>query len=544
MTKKESKQLYLSTEVKTAIAENLYPTIKKRNFQKLAIKYYYVVNLLFTNRIFFKDLYKSNGVAISTQTLFKLFKNYEDGSEILGNLQDWGIIKMEKNYNYSEGKARRYKLTPEFESSKTSILKVNKTEAPFILTLINRSEEAKKEKNFLIDTQLNILNKKVSVSNEGIEFLINRYPELAETLNNYNPKKAVSIPENLKIDDTDMPFISFLTKEFYCVRPDKESRIYSNFTSLKREYRAFILLDGKPLIGTDISNSQVLFSVPVIDGKLKEMNKRTFFIPPADFREFKTLAERGQIYEAIYQPIGEEIEHEDLSGKVRSVFKDKFFGDLFYCKAGKDSVIGDIAKDKFPNVYAAINQIKIDESYNQFAIKCQRMESLVMCDKVYSKLLKRRITALTLHDSIYVSNEKDAAVVKALIEEELYKEYKLKVTVTTKIETIDEEEINRIIVPPIPDIKEKSSKLKKPTIKEVVIEKSELEANREWIIDYIGISVDNDNTVEFNSFVVNLNGLLVYSKENGEESQLTGTSELKQLIDDDFERTFGCKLYA
>lgn len=434
MTKIESKQLYLSTEVKTAIAENLYPTIKKRNFQKLAIKYYYVANLFFTNRIFFKDSYKSKGVAISTQTLFRLFKNYEDGSEILGNLQNWGIIKMEKNY--SEGKARRYKLTPEFESSKTSILKVNKTEAPFILTLINRTEEAKKEKNFLIDTQLNILNKKVSISKEGIEFLINRYPELAETLSSYNPKTAISIPENLNIDDTDMPFISFLTKDFYCVRPDKESRIYSNFTSLKREYRAFILLDGKPLIGTDISNSQVLFSVPVIEGKLKEMNKRTLFIPPADFREFKTLAERGQIYEAIYQPIGKEIEHEDLTGEIRSAFKDRFFGDLFYCKAEKDTVIADIVKDKFLSVHSAINQIKIDESYNQFAIKCQKLESNIMLDKVYSKLLKKRITALTLHDSIYVSNEKDAMVVKALIEEELFKEHKLKVSVTTKEESI------------------------------------------------------------------------------------------------------------
>src|SRR5690606_33269525 len=122
---------------------------------------------------------------------------------------------------------------------------------------------------------------------------------------------------------------------------------------------------------------------------------------------------------------------------------------------------------------------------------------------------------LTLHDSIYVSNEKDAAVVKALIEKKLFKEHKLKVTVTTKTETIDEDEIDEIITNPVPKQKGQSGKIKKSTIREAVIEISELEANREWLADYVGISIDNDNIVEFSTFVVNLNGLLVYSKETG-----------------------------
>lgn len=548
MTKKTTEPFFLSTEIKELVDEKLNTIKGKKNLTILSAKYYYIIHLLYSKRIFHKKDYASKGVAISTKVLSDIFGNYRYGSEILNNLQSWGIINMEHNYN--EGKARRYKLTSAFEESKIFVLNVESSTVPFITELIKRSEKTNESSNF-VKAQLNILNKKVSVSIDGIDFLCKIYPHLSELFKTYSAKTAIVIPTGTIIYQRDIALVSFLTKDFFCVRPNKENRLFSSLTSLKSEYRPFLLLDGEPLIGTDLVNSQLLFTVPLVEAKLKEMNQRLIYIPADDFRKFKHQSEIGEVYESISKKIGFPI----LKGDVRTKFKKRFYSDFYFCKLSlTDTVMNDLFKELYPSVHSAIVKMKTDDKYNQFAISCQKNESYIILDKVYSKLLKKRIAALTLHDSIYVSNKKDAAIVKALIEEVLFKEHKLKVTVTTKIESIDRVELNKIIADPRP--KPKRHKRKKDRVKaskvkvkeEVAIEsayhQNRLEENIAWASNEFNLRLTNERTVPFCSFILDLNNLTGIDKETGEIINFDSKQDIIKYIQEDVLKSYGTKQTA
>ncbi len=57
---------------------------------------------------------------------------------------------------------------------------------------------------------------------------------------------------------------AILNGEFYVLRPDEKSRVYTNLTNLKRECRAFLRYDDKPLVELDIRNSQPLIASIII----------------------------------------------------------------------------------------------------------------------------------------------------------------------------------------------------------------------------------------------------------------------------------------
>lgn len=409
----------------------------RTDINKQADRYYYIIHHLLTYQLHIHNFDKKEGTPISTETLFKLFKDYKIGSDILTHLQSWGIIKMVKQYN--EGVARRYIIADNYSTD--SIIYQTPIKSPFVDRLVKRKQAAE---TIYTKHQLSML-KKTSLSIEGINYVTTKYPELKNQLDNYNPKKTIIVPEGYDIEPSDLCLISFLKKDFWVTRPDNNNRLFSNFTCLKSEYRAYLLLDGHPLYSSDINNSQVLFSVPIVEKKLREMNIKTIFTLPEDFRKYKSLSEKGKIYEELYAEIADEVGQDELTGDVREVFKRQgFFAGIFYCKAGRGNRVADIFNEKFPNIFKVIEQIKIDEKYNQFAIKCQQSESRIMIDKVLKRLISKRIKVLILHDAIYANSEKDIQIVNQLIEEELYKELKLKTTVTTKSPKINvkEEELN------------------------------------------------------------------------------------------------------
>lgn len=433
MKNKNTKTFILTKAIKEKVIAELTSLNlgTKANTAKEADRHFYVVHRLLSNQLFVQNYKRTHGTPMSTEALFDLFKRKNYGSQILTNLQKWGIIKMVKQYD--EGQSRRFCIADEY--SKDSIIYYIPSPAPFVKRLIER--ETKNQTAF-IRHQLKML-KRTSLSPEGIKFVMRLYPALKEQLGNYNPNVPIIVPEGMEINPKHACLISFLTKDFFATRPDKLNRIFTNFSCIKgsnkngKAQRPFILLDGKELFSSDINNSQVLFSVPLVEKKLKQINPKQIKTLPADFYEYKRLSEQGKIYETLYNAIDIEDKPEVLEGDLRSAFKqDYFFPYVFFCEAGVESGMANIFKSLFPNVYKAIEQIKKDKSYNQFAINCQRNESRVMIDLVLKKLIKMNIPCLLLHDAIYTNNEADMKIVTQLIQDELYNEFKLKTVVTSK----------------------------------------------------------------------------------------------------------------
>jgi hypothetical protein len=214
----------------------------------------------------------------------------------------------------------------------------------------------------------------------------------------------------------DIGLLSILAGSMFLERPDPLSRIYTNLTSLKREHRQYIHLNGAPLLMTDIVNSQIVFSVAAISDYLSQVERSAAV--EANLLKYRTLAVSGQFYEALAHKAGYE-----LTDHNRSLFKKEFFRQVFFSRIRSKG--GDVKK-AFRKMYrpiaVLINRMK-KEHYADFAVALQRMEAQFMIDEVLAALHSQGIMALTIHDSIVLHNHNDRRVAEMMIKELMFSRY-------------------------------------------------------------------------------------------------------------------------
>jgi DNA-binding MarR family transcriptional regulator len=211
-----------------------------------------------------------------------------------------------------------------------------------------------------------------------------------------NDKYESSILDYVSLQKTNLNIISLqaiIDGDWFVHRPDVLSRVHTNLTNLKREFRELLRYDNKPFIELDIRNSQPLIASIIIR---EYWTRKSKTIPP-DIIIYQQDCEAGIFYDYF-------MELNNVAPDRRQEFKIQMFGEVFFSKVTKRNT--KIKKQfiaKYPNVYTAICDIKGgmgSGTYNQFAILLQQKEASIIFDRVNIGLLKDCIPAFNIFDSI------------------------------------------------------------------------------------------------------------------------------------------------
>jgi hypothetical protein len=448
----------LQTTKNLFTTSKLYNTIKKKTFNKTGVnpyiqqfKYYYIIHKIIADKTFHKGNYV--GCKLNIDALTALFGCKDSQSSAMVNdLKDWGIIYRTAKATVKVD-AARWALTEAYQHDRYSIMVADIHDAGFIKKLINndQNEVNKTVKQLKNNIQL------LSLNQEGINYLNNKYPYLSSFLSPTTPTIERGVDRNTafkvsktkisgqkepqfllggcEIDQIDLPLIQILMGDFNSTRPDEMSRIFNNLTNLKRDFRVYVNFNGQPLMMTDISNSQVLISVAAIKKQYSIRSGIGLAGLPEDIRLYQELAESGLFYEFLIEKV--------VYAGDRTKFKKQFFTDVFFSKVAKWSTpIKDAFIESFPTVYEIIVELKAKD-YKQFAVSMQRLEANIMIDTVAKKMVKAGKLILTLHDAIVCTNEDDLQLAEQLISDAMVKydispKFKRESN-EVKVETITEE---------------------------------------------------------------------------------------------------------
>jgi len=410
---------------------SLYQRIQEQTLQKTGVnqyiqfyKYLYIIHKIIADKTFHKGDYV--GCKMNIDILTALFGGKDQStSRIIKDLVSWGFITKSENYTFKKSSSR-YVLSSEYSNGGILILSVDITDAGFVKKLIDydKIEINKTVKQLAINISnlsltpscYSYINNKYNLSiSHTIERVVDQETvfKVSKTLI-LDDKSPVFLLGGVPIDMVDLPLIQIHLKDFNSSRPDEKSRIYNNLTNLKREYRQYISFNGKPLMMTDISNSQVLLSVAAVKNQYSITSGRGLKNLPADIKKYQDLAESGKFYEYIMGKAG-------YTGD-RNKFKKQFFTDVFFSKVTEawSTAIKDVFMQEFPTVYKIINELK-SKDYRNFAISMQRLEASIMIDTVAKKMIKAGKCILTLHDAIVTDNDDDLIMAEQLISDAMVK---------------------------------------------------------------------------------------------------------------------------
>ncbi|RYZ24581.1 MAG: hypothetical protein EOO16_00315 [Chitinophagaceae bacterium] len=415
-TQKRSKKLFVfaNDNLKDLVAAK-----PGRNLRMHYPKYAYTLHTVIHYFTHCREQYDKYGKRLNVKKFDTLF-----GGKYLPEIKDdlirWGYLHVEK-VAITGKHAATYKLTPKYEQAAITMRRFTRPESKFIGKLI-RFEEKEQLGNRVTKRLLQTYEQHITVSEEGLRYFEIRYPhpamvqliqlyrsgdqsELQDTFND--------LMDQISIAKEDLTLFGFLAGDFYVKNPVVSQRIYSNICNLKRDLRKFILLQGKPLMETDIACSQVVFSVPVIEKALSGQTE--------DFQTYTAAALSGTFYEILADSASMDITLPD----DRKMFKQEFFRQIFFSKPHRYSLpIKDAFQRLFPTVYEAINKIK-KGNHSKFAVQLQNLESDLINSNVLKALQDEGHVALSLHDAIYVNNPTSLHRAEELIRMAFELEYRL-----------------------------------------------------------------------------------------------------------------------
>ena len=180
-------------------------------------------------------------------------------------------------------------------------------------------------------------------------------------------------------------------KHFWFNRSETNDRVNTILTNMAKELRPFIVgMDSMSYL--DLANSQpVLFNVLL---KRESQNRSEGY--RREIEEYKDITMKGLWYERLME----------IYGCSRDEAKIKWMK-IAYSKNHQDKVIKGLFYEHFPNILEYITKIKLTH-HNLFAIALQKIESKIFIDKIATKLIKKGIIPLTIHDGLVVNkDEKD-----------------------------------------------------------------------------------------------------------------------------------------
>ena len=229
----------------------------------------------------------------------------------------------------------------------------------------------------------------------ALEGLITK--SLTKAENQHFSSKYANIEWKIRVNM--MALQAIIDGAWFVHRPNNKSRVYTNLTSLKREFRKLLKYNGQFLVELDIRNSQPLIaSILIKDYWEKEKN----FPIPADILQYQKDCEAGVFYDYF-------MKLNDVQDEKRGEFKVQLFAEVFFSKVSRrNTVLKTQFIEKYPSAYDAICHIKggLDSKhYNKFAILLQTKEASIIFDDVNVGLLREDIPAFNIFDSILCLHE-------------------------------------------------------------------------------------------------------------------------------------------
>lgn len=407
-------------------------------------KYLYVIHILYWGRSNSMS-YDEKGISINMKNLKELLGVTNSvASKIINDLIDWDYIIKVSEYSVKIT-ARSYKLHDSINHLPVNPnLIVSTRKNSFIYRVLAEREKQFRKLSPNESYQLEILNNDITLSEEALDYLSYKYPSHKFLFKN-NENQPLEEIKGLSIPREDLILFSILFKEFFVYRPEEGNRLYHNLSSLKKEYRNFLLMDGLPMFNTDITNSQVVYGTFLIEDKLNDSKNGTLKSRlPQDFLNFKRLVLSGKIYEYLDYiscygvPSSKLSDHRKtinlnindflkmdyrLENKVRGLFKKRFFKFIWYGRTPKNPKrFYQLFRSAFPSVLDVIESIKFPD-FTVFPKELQKLEAKMMIDNVAEKLRLSGIKFLSIHDSFLLNNIDDVEKVKQNIAEAFIGKY-------------------------------------------------------------------------------------------------------------------------
>lgn len=257
-----------------------------------------------------------------------------------------------------------------------------------------------------------ILSSKQSDSEVKREYKNHVYPANNNSNNNdyiYGPLEVVIVPEQ-ESDETTIARCGWMYGKIKSgqLAPVRRgtSRVHSLVNCLYRELRPSLRLDGKPLVGIDIRNSQPLIACILI----REYWMSNYDKIPEDVIEYQRCCEQGTFYDYF-------MSHFQIPVHLRSEFKRDFFAKVYFSmETNKTNKLKEMFKRKYPSVWEAILSIKggyNSKTYADFAIALQRKEAEIIFNDVVIGLVKDGIKSVCIYDAVYVTDRE--ALAKAIL---------------------------------------------------------------------------------------------------------------------------------
>jgi len=305
-------------------------------------------------------------------------------------LNELGIIQRFGGYKVGM-RSYKYQFTPKF-SSKFTLIELDN---PKLERRIRGIQQSLKKRNSKKYPHQNRCLRNISIEFEkALEFIEGYYGK--DEFERYNYAKSCIV----RINNGDI-YIKVNTTNF---------RLDSNLTNLPGILRKFITIDGKPIVGVDISNSQPYLSTLVLTepekierffpGKFPLMLLKSMHLSDKeDVKRYISLVVKGNLYEYLW----EKFKKRGLNIETRDQVKVAVLVILFdrnYHYPKTKRIFGEL----FPNVAETFALLRAT-NYKWFSILLQRLESYLVLDVIQGKLNKLypKLVTVTIHDSIYTT---------------------------------------------------------------------------------------------------------------------------------------------
>ena len=309
-------------------------------------------------------------------------------------LIEMGIIETNRHYLVGE-RSRGYRFSEPYRNAKFRLVKqIPNYRISAILQECMDGDLTLEAHKFLFENQ-----KRVTID-DGVAVFLEQFQAESERQRDYYERSAEDIRD----------------KEWRFASDKKTGRVFNNITSLPKQLRQFLRLDGKPLVEIDVANCQPLLLLGLYNDADKERE------------EFRRVVENGNFYETIdvllEKPYGTE---------RRSELKDKIFTQVFFDRVWPtSSKLCQAFQKRFPVLYERMVALKAAD-HRRLALRLQSDEARIVISKVVTGIASStRIPILTIHDSVLTKAEHVAEVKERL--EAAFKE-QLGVKPTLKIKT-------------------------------------------------------------------------------------------------------------
>jgi hypothetical protein len=409
--------------VKRYIPEKVYEKIQTLHFKNKE-HLYVICDMIYRSTMYKKEDkdYSNQYIDVPRYYFRDIFADYY---VYIDYLIENSIIHCDGIFSKEAGKALGYKFDDSYISKLITIEVKKPTTAKKIIK--NRND-----RNNFVNQDLHIyrehfLNTFKIDYDKSIEYL-NKWFDNSISNTNLNSSYVAGFldKEYIKIlNKYNHIFLSLSAindGDLFFRKNDTNNRIDTNLTSLKSEYKQFIV-SQEPLYQIDIINSQ-----PFILSLLLNSSYVAGFLDKKELEKYTDWTGSGLFYELF------EKTYKENTGKIlnRKQIKDMMFC-IFYSKNISYKKEKEIFTSIFPSISKWISEQK-EDNHNQFAITLQKIESKICIEIICKELDKQNIKYYTIHDA-WLVNKEDIQKTQKIIMSNFYKYFNRRPEM--KIEKID-----------------------------------------------------------------------------------------------------------